>query len=225
MGPIERVHRRPALTASLMLAALVVWQASAAMALSLPHPEPPRRLTVQATMKGKLGKGRKVNFRVVATDPQSWFHLKSVKMSLLLHGFTIQDVEFFVGDQTIDTTGLARVKFGGRPLTGSFLRIINGNTSRFVRQTFSVTLTFWAKVTESIPGDVRLRLLATDQDVAGRNTDAGDHQLIDVSRISQAGKGHFHPDGNVSRSRARRDDREALARLHRRRLRSPGVRP
>ena len=164
MGPIGRMHRRSEFTAALMLAALVVWQAGAAMALSLPHPEPPRRLTVQATMKGKLGNGRKVNFRVVATDPQSWFHLKSVKMSLLLHGFTIQDVEFFVGDQTINTTGLSRVKFGGRPLAGSFLRIINGNTSRFVRQTFSVTLTFWAKVTESIPGDVRLRLLATDQD-------------------------------------------------------------
>src|SRR5438128_5756549 len=98
MRPIGRIHRGSAFPALLILAALVVLQVSAAMAVSLPHPEPPRRLTVQATMKGKLGKGRKVNFHVVATDPQSWFHLKSIKVSLLLHGFTIQDVEFFVGD-------------------------------------------------------------------------------------------------------------------------------
>jgi len=113
---------------------------------------------------GKLGKGGKVNFRLVATDAESWYHLKSVKIDLLLNGFSIQETEFFVGPQTIGTTGVQPVKFRGPPLQGSFLRIINGNTSRFVRQTFSITLIFWARVSESVPRGIRLRLIATDQD-------------------------------------------------------------
>jgi hypothetical protein len=148
----------------LALAGMALWPAGAGLAVSLPHPEPPRRLTVQGTLAGKLGKGGKVNFNIVATDPQNWTHLKSVKIVMLLRGFSIQEIEYFVSSGTIGTTGLKPVPFGGPPVQGSFLRIINGNTSRRVRQTFSITLTFWARVTESIPGGTRLRLLATDED-------------------------------------------------------------
>lgn len=163
MSSERGVHRRSIVLVLSLVAALLL-QAGAAYAVSLPHPEPPRRLTVQGTLVGKLGKGGKVNFRLVATDPQSWYHLKSVKIDMLLNGFSIQETEFFVGAQTIGTTGVQPVKFGGRPLQGSFLRIVNGNTSRFVRQTFSITLIFWARVSESVPRGVQLRLIATDQD-------------------------------------------------------------
>jgi hypothetical protein len=161
----RKPRRNLAATASLALAALITILASApAFAVSLPHPEPPKRLTVQGTLKGRFGKGGKLNFNIVATDPLSFLHLKSVKVSVLLHGFSIQDVEFFVADQTIDITGRQPVKFGGRPLSGSFLRLINGNTSRYVRSTFGIRLIFWTRVDETIPRGVQLRLVATDQD-------------------------------------------------------------
>jgi len=154
-------HRSLAL---LLLAAGLVLVPAEGWAVSLPHPEPPRRLTVQGTLAGKLGRGGKVNFNIVATDPQNWTHLKSVRIVMLLHGFSIQEIDYFVSTGTIGTTGRQPVPFGGPPLPGSFLRIINGNTTRRVRQTFSITLTFWARVTESIPGGAQVRLIATDQD-------------------------------------------------------------
>lgn len=163
MRPVRTIRRR-SIVLLFALLGLVVLPAEAGLALSVPHPQPPRRLTVQGTVKGRLGKGGKVSFHVVATDPQGWYHLNSVKMDLLLRGFAIQEIEFLVPDQRIGTTGLRPVKLGGRALPGSFLRLPNGNTSRFVRQTFSITLIFWARVTESIPGGVQLRLHATDQD-------------------------------------------------------------
>lgn len=178
MDLIRGVRRRSASWVLFLLAALLLLQAGPALAVSLPHPEPPRRLTVQGTLTGKLGKGGKVNFKIVATDPLSFLHLKSVKIDMLLNGFSIQETEFFVGPQTIGTTGVQPVKFGGRALQGSFLRIINGNTSRFVRSTFSITLIFWARVSESVPRGVRLRLIATDQD--GNVSRATDR--VDVSR-------------------------------------------
>ena len=160
----ERRRRSILVLLVLALGAMALWPAGAVLAISLPHPEPPRRLTVQGTLVGKMGKGGKVNFNIVATDPSSFLHLKSVKVVMLLHGFSIQDIEFFVGTQTIGTTARQPVKFGGRGLPGSFLRIINGNTSRFIRSTFGIKLIFWARVTESIPGGAQVRLIATDQD-------------------------------------------------------------
>lgn len=173
------IRRRSVLLLLLpVLAAMALWPAGAGLAISLPHPESPRRLTVQGTLSGKFGKGGKVNFSIVATDPLSFLHLKSVKVAMLLHGFSIQDIEFFVGPQTIGTTGRQPVKFGGAALPGSFLRIINGNTSRFVRSTFGIKLIFWARVSESIPRGIRLRLTATDQDAnVSRATNR-----VDVSR-------------------------------------------
>ena len=52
-----------------VLAAMALWPAGAGLAISLPHPESPRRLTVQGTLTGKFGKGGKLNFSIVATDP------------------------------------------------------------------------------------------------------------------------------------------------------------
>ncbi len=161
---LRRRARGRSIVLLVLLASTALWPGRAGFAVSIPHPEPPRRLTVQGSLVGKLGKGAKVRFNVVATDPKSWYDLKSVRILMQLHGSSIQEIEFFVGSLAIGTTGVEPVKFGGPALPGSFLRIINGNTSRFVRQTFSITLTFWARVTESIPGGTRLRLLATDQD-------------------------------------------------------------
>jgi hypothetical protein len=178
MGSFPATRRRSVILLLLLLGVMSLWPAGPGLAASLPHPETPNRLTVQGTMTGRMGRGGKVNFSVVATDPKSWYDLQSVHMVLLLHGFGIQETTFFVGDQTIGTTGHEPVKFGGPALPGSFLRIINGNTSRFVRQTFSIRLTFWARVTEAIPGGTRLRLIAIDQN--GRTSRATNR--IEVSK-------------------------------------------
>jgi hypothetical protein len=215
----------------LALAGMALWPAGAGLAVSLPHPEPPRRLTVQGTLAGKLGKGGKVNFNIVATDPQNWTHLKSVRIVMLLRGFSIQEIEYFVSSGTIGTTGLKPVPFGGPPVQGSFLRIINGNTSRRVRQTFSITLTFWARVTESIPEGARVRLIATDQD--GNASRATDRAPVSKSLLSWGTLGLAAAValflggfvGNTITSRRYRQREPSIWQIVERRLKEQRVRP
>jgi hypothetical protein len=224
------VRRRSIALLSLLLAALSL-QAGAALALSIPHPEPPRRLTVQGTLTGKFGKGGKVNFNVVATDPLTFLHLKSVKIVLLLHGFSIQDIEFFVGTQTIGTSERQPVKFGGRSVPGTFLRIINGNTGRYVRSTFGIRLIFWARVTESIPRGIRLRLIATDQDrnvSRATNRVAVSRGLLSWGTLGLAAAvalfiGSFF--GNTITSRRYRQREPSIWQIVERRLKEQRVRP
>jgi len=223
--------RRRRVVLLLSLLAAYLWPAGASFAISLPHPQPPNRLTVQGTLTGRLGKGGKVNFHVVATDPQSWTDLKSVKIALLLHGFSIQETEYFVSSGTIGTTGRQPVEFGGPSLPGSFLRIVNGNTSRRVRQTFSITLIFWARVTESIPGGTTLRLITTDQNGnVSRATDrvAVSKGLLSWSTLAVAAAvalfmGGFV--GNTVTSRRYRQREPSIWQIVERRLKEQRVRP
>ena len=53
--------------------------------VSNPHPLPPRRLTIQGKLVGKLGKGAVVRFQIVATDPSGWPDLNEVKIVMLLN--------------------------------------------------------------------------------------------------------------------------------------------
>ena len=231
MRPGWGTRRLPILLLLPALAAMALWPAGAGLAVSLPNPEPPRRLTVQGTLAGKLGKGGKVNFNIVATDPKNWTDLKSVKIIILLHGFSIQEIEYLVSPGTIGTTGRRPVPFGGPPLPGSFLRIINGNTTRRVRQTFSITLTFWARVTESIPGGAQVRLIATDQDGnVSRATDRApvSRGLLSWGTLGLAAAvalfiGSFL--GNTMTSRRYRQREPSIWQIVERRLKEQRVRP
>jgi hypothetical protein len=153
---------------SLVLLALILglgWcvaLAAPGWTLSNPHPEPPRRLTIQGKVLGKLGKGAKVHFGIVATDPRGWVDLATVQIVLLLHDQGIQDITYSVHDETIATSGREPVRFRGpEPVEGGFLLVLNGRTSRLVRQTFSIRLDLWTRVLEDIPRNAQFRLIAT----------------------------------------------------------------
>jgi hypothetical protein len=134
-----------------------------ALAVSHPFPEPPHRLTVQGVVKGKLANGAKVRFRLIATDPRGWFDLSTVQVLLLLNDQPIQTITYAVNDAAISSTGQEAVKLGGPSIAGSFLKVVNGTTSRLVRQTFGIRLDLWVRVEHGIPQDALFRFIATNR--------------------------------------------------------------
>jgi hypothetical protein len=148
---------------------LLAMAASPALAVSHPFPEPPHRLTVHGVIKGKLATGAKVRFRLTATDPKGWFDLSTVQILLLLNDQPIQVITFTPLKGTIESTGQPAVKFGGsKPVPGSFLSVVNGTTSRLVRQTFGVRVDLWTRILHDIPRDVVIRVAATSR--AGKSS-------------------------------------------------------
>jgi hypothetical protein len=150
----------------LVLAAAVgLLTATAGWTLSNPFPKPPRRLTIQGELTGKLRQGGTVQFDIVATDPSGWTDLSTVKLTLLLHGQPIQDVAFVVEGATLSTTGQPPVHFPGpESLQGSFLEIFHDSSDKtpgLVKQTFRINLHLSAKIREAIPGATVVRVVAT----------------------------------------------------------------
>jgi hypothetical protein len=155
----------------ILLAAVSVLPSASAWAISLPHPESPRKLTVQGKIVGNLRKGGDVRFAIVATDPSGWFDLSTVSILLLLHEQPVQEITFEVDTSTLTTTGQPPVHFPGvASLPGSFLEVFHDaslakkNVVELVRQTFSVSLNISTKVREAIPGSIVVRVTAVNRD-------------------------------------------------------------
>jgi hypothetical protein len=154
--------RRRAIVVLLVVVTLLVLPAAPLGALSVPHPPKPQTLTVSGFVVGRIAKGNLIRFGVVASDPRSWGHLHSVKVVLLLHGQSLQEMAFFVkegrfrlGDRpTVSTTSSS-------PVIAGFFRV-NPHTVRRIRHTFSIRLTFWARVREAIPKGTTFRVIARD---------------------------------------------------------------
>lgn len=151
-----------------LVAVLGVFAASAGWTLSNPFPKPPRRLTIQGELIGKLRKGGIVRFNVVATDPSGWNDLSTVRIVLLLHGQPIQDVTYRVDDGTLSTTGQPPVHFPGPESgQGSFIEVFHDVKEKIpglLKQTFRINLHISAKVREAIPGATVVRVVATSDD-------------------------------------------------------------
>jgi hypothetical protein len=156
--------RRTAMLVLLVAATLWALPAQPLSALSVPHPPEPQQLTVSGFVIGRVAKGNLIRFGILATDPLSWGHLHSVKVVLLLRGQNLQDMTFFVKQR--------RFKIGDRPavdiatstpVTAGFLRI-NPHTVLMIRHTFSIRVTFWARVREAIPKGTTFRVIARDED-------------------------------------------------------------
>jgi hypothetical protein len=167
----ERVLVRRVQTSIVLFIALVVgcpWLVGSAGAVSIPHPEPPKKLTVQSQLSGSLHKGGEVRFTIVATDPSGWPDLTSVSILLLLHGQPIQAIAFDVRKGTIATTGSAPTEFPSTTeLTGSFLEVFQKEDREHppvLHQTFSITLNVWARIREAVPSSTVVRVLAVNQD-------------------------------------------------------------
>jgi hypothetical protein len=144
------------------------WLAGVASAVSIPHPEPPRKLTVQCQVSGKLQKGGELRFTLVATSPSGWPDLRDMSMLLLLHDQPIQVVTFDVRKATLATTGSPPAAFPATTsLPGSFLEIlpkVDREHPPLVHSTFSITLNIWAKVREAVPSATIVRVLAVSQE-------------------------------------------------------------
>jgi hypothetical protein len=135
-----------------------------ALAVSLPNPEAPRVATLQVKVKGGFAVGRGVQFAVVATHPQGWFHLDFITVSMLLNEQPVEDAVFDVQAQTLAVTGQEPVPIGTPvELSGSFFAVDAGNV-RLVHQAFGVRLTLMITPIAPIPRNSVFRTSATDTD-------------------------------------------------------------
>lgn len=153
--------RRAAVT-SVLLAALTGALAAPAAAVSVPHPQPAKQLTVTGFVIGKLGKGNHVRIGAVAGSPKSWLTLHTITLSFLLHGQPIQQISYDVKGSTLATGSSKPVPVQPpRTLGGSFLTV-NTHSVRIVRSTFSFHVTMWATVREGLPKGTAFRLVVRD---------------------------------------------------------------
>jgi hypothetical protein len=161
------VLRRWTLLTALVAGAWLIAPASG-WTVSNPHPLPPRRLTVQGKLVGKLGKGAVVRFEIVATDPSGWPDLNEVKIVMLLNGQPIQEITYSVDDRTLVTTGQAPIQFPEQTsLSGSFLEVFRPTNVKIppvLHGTFTIDLAISAKVREEIPSATVVRVIATNDD-------------------------------------------------------------
>jgi hypothetical protein len=155
--------RRRAILVMLVVAALWALPATPLEALSVPHPPKPQQLTVSGFVVGRIAKGNLVRFGVLASDPRSWGDLHSVKVVLLLHGQRLQEMTFFVKEGTFRLGDRPPVSTtSSSPVIAGFFRV-NPHTVRRIRHTFSIRLTFWARVREAIPNGTTFRVIAKDE--------------------------------------------------------------
>jgi hypothetical protein len=132
--------------------------------VSLPHPQAPRRLTIQAFVTGKVARDARIRFHLVGTDPVGWHHLQSMQIVVILHGQPIQDIAFTLDDTSIATAGHAPVPIGTLVrLPGTFLDVHPGR-SFMIRSVYSVRVVIWTKVSSDVPRDAEFKITATDDD-------------------------------------------------------------
>ena len=155
--------RRGAILVPLVVLSLVTVPAAPIEALSLPHPPKPNQLTVSGFVVGRVAKGNLIRLGILASDPQSWGDLATLKVVLLLHGHSLQEMTFFVKEGLFQLSGRPPVSIASAgPLVSGFFRV-NPHTVRRVRHTFSVRVTFWARVREPIPKGTTFRVIARDE--------------------------------------------------------------
>jgi tetrahydromethanopterin S-methyltransferase subunit F len=156
---------RPRLIIVLWLVALLLALAPATgSTISLPHPQAPRRLTIQAFITGNVARDRRVRFHLVGTDPVGWHHLQTLRIAMMLHGQPIQEIAFTLDDTSIATAGHAPVPIGTLVrLPGSFLDVHPGR-SFMIRSVYSIRVVMWVKVSSDVPRDAEFRITATDDE-------------------------------------------------------------
>lgn len=156
--------RRRSIVALVVVAAVTILPAAPLRAISLPHPPKPKQLTVSGFVVGRVAKGNLIRFGILASDPSSWGHLHSVKVVLLLRGQNLQEVTFFVKEGLFKLGDRPPVAItSSNPLSAGFLRV-NPHSVRRIRHTFSIRVTFWARVREAVPRGTTFRVIARDED-------------------------------------------------------------
>jgi hypothetical protein len=155
--------RRLSIVALFLVATLLALPAAPLFAISLPHPPQPNRLTVSGFVVGRVAKGNLIRFGIVASDPQYWSDLNTVKVVLLLHGEGLQEMTFQVKELQFKLGNRPAVSISSsRPLVAGFFQV-NPHTVRRIRHASSVRVTFWARVREAIPKGTTFRVIAQDE--------------------------------------------------------------
>jgi hypothetical protein len=156
--------RRRLIVVLSLVALVLLLGAPPGKTISLPHPEPARRLTVQGFVTGKLAMGQRVRFHLVGTDPDGWLHLNSLQIAMMLHGQPIQEITFSLDDSAFGVTGQEPVPIGtSATIAGSFLDVLPGR-SFLIRSTFSLRLIVWTRVSAEVPKEAEFHIRATDDD-------------------------------------------------------------
>jgi hypothetical protein len=113
-------------------------------------------------VKGGFAVGRGVQFAVVATHPQGWFHLDTIAVAMLLNEQPVEEAVFDVGAQTLSVTGQEPVPIGTPvTLSGSFFSVDAGKV-RLVHEAFGVRLTLMVTPIAPIPRNSVFRTTSTD---------------------------------------------------------------
>jgi hypothetical protein len=155
---------RRSIVALAVAAALLILTAVPLNAISLPHPPKPKQLTVSGFVVGRVAKGNLIRFGILASDPSTWGNLHSLKVVLLLRGQSLQEMTFFVKEGLFKLGDRPPVAItSATPVSAGFLQV-NPHTVRRIRYTFSVRVTFWARVREAIPKGTTFRVIARDED-------------------------------------------------------------
>jgi hypothetical protein len=158
--------RRLWVVALFVSATLFVPPAEPLSAISLPYPEKPEQLTVSGFVVGRVAKGNLIRFGILASVPSSssWAELDSLKVVFLLRGQNLQEMTFFVKEGLFKLGDRPPVPItSSTPVVGGFLQV-NPHTVRRIRHTFSVRVSFWARVREPIPKGTTFRVIARDED-------------------------------------------------------------
>jgi hypothetical protein len=135
-------------------------------AFSIPHPPQPAQLTVSGFVVGRVAKGDKVRFGIVAFDPRTWTDLESVKVVFLLRGQVLEELAFFVKGGKLAVGSQAPVDISSpTPVSSGFFRVVP-HTLRMIRHAFSIRVTLWARIQEGLPKGTIFRAVARDD--AGR---------------------------------------------------------
>jgi hypothetical protein len=163
VGPLPPRARRGLALAALILGILGLLPPAPAASISLPHPKEPERLTISSAIAGKLSRGSRVRFSVVATDPQGWTDLTAIRIEMLLGGLPIQEITYRPNEETLAVGGGGTVQAGSpRILNTSFFQFF-GRQVIPVRSVFAIGLTIRGRVLTDVPRTTVFRMTATSQ--------------------------------------------------------------
>jgi hypothetical protein len=120
-------------------------------------------LTVRGSIGGELAPGGQTRFVVTATHPDGWQALRTVGVTLELHGAVLEEVTYDVDGTAIEVGGNRAVAGTGNVAEGRFFRVgafgveVSTGGDR-------LRLTFGAGVKEEPPAEARLRFAAEDDE-------------------------------------------------------------
>jgi hypothetical protein len=155
--------RRVLLLLLLLVACILLLAAGPALALVLPHPQQPKRLSITGGTIGKVGRHHKLRLVMTAADPKGFVDLKSMSASLVLRGQILEQINYDISGLTVQIAGQQPITVGDRTAPrGSFFQIFPHH-ARYIRSTFSVNFTVWMYFLEGVSKDARWRFTANSR--------------------------------------------------------------